>query len=393
MKKKIGLLLAVILVVGAFAGCGQTAESNEAPKAKESKVAADDTAETKEPEEPAEETKGEETKEEELIHIKVASPTFPESFDQIHHYLPIYLGYFEEEGLEVEIVDGTGKDSKLVQSGEVQFVGPTAGLVLSGREAGLDLLSVFNECPVNIFGFAVKNDSEIKEWKDFEGKSIALGDASWQPLAEPILQAGGIDTSKIEWVVLGDTRYQGVDRGQADILLTWLGEIGQLLGQGFDFRYFNGDELLPQVSNTIVTTSTYAKENPEIVKKYNRALAKGIYFLYLNPQAAADIVLQSVPSLEIDKEGAIGTSDYCIKTYLGVTQEEQTDFIENLGIGTLKEESWTSAIKASLDAGTITKDVVATDVFTNDYIDNSWDKAEVEEDAKNYTFKSKQFTE
>ncbi|MDR0886718.1 MAG: ABC transporter substrate-binding protein, partial [Clostridiales Family XIII bacterium] len=333
-----------------------------------------------------------EEKSSKLTHIKIASPTFPESFDQIHHYVPIYLGYFEEEGLEVELVDGTGKDTKLLQSGDVQFIGPSSGLVLSGREAGLDLQTVFNECPVNIFGFAVKSDSDIKDWKDFEGKSIALGDASWQPLAEPILQAGGIDTTKIEWVVLGDTRYQGVDKGQADILFTWLGEIGQLLGQGFDFRYFNGDELLPQVSNTIVTTETYAAENPEIVKAYNRALAKGIYFIFNNPEAAADIVLQSVPSLEIDKAGAVSTSDYCVKTYLGVTEEEQKAAIE-AGIGTSYDETWTNAIDAALKAGTITKDVDAKDVFTNDYIDNSWDKAAVEEDAKNYEFKSKQFTE
>lgn len=375
MKKRIlSMLLVAALAITSLAGCGGSTGSSSG------------SAETSE--ETSEET-GEEASEE-TVSITIASPTALESFDHAVIYVAQAMGYFEEEGLNVTLADGTGKDTKMVSAGQAQFSYPSPGLTLAAIEAGLDIVAVCNWDVVNIFGFAVGKDSGIASWEDFKGKSIALGDASWQSIAEPILAKAGIGAEDVTWEVVGDSRFQAVATGQCDILFTWLCEYGQCIGQGYDFSYFDGNEQIPQLSNGLVTSRAYAEENPDVVKKMTKAYTKAIYFCYANPEAAADTVLAKCPSLEMDKEAAISAMEYCVKSFFGMTEEAQKAYIES-GIGLYEEEPWKLAIESSLASGTITKEIDASTVYTNDYVVNDWDKTEVEEDAAAYEFQSAQF--
>lgn len=370
MKKRVlSMLLTAGLLATMVMGCGSTAESSDTA------ASSDTTADGGK-----------------LTDITIASPTPLESFDHTVIYVAQEMGYFEEEGLNVTLEDGTGKDTKMVSAGQAQFAYPSPGLTLSAIEGGLDIEAVCNWDVVNIFGFAVKADSGINTWDDLKGKSIALGDASWQSIAEPILAKAGISADDVTWQVVGDSRFQAVETGQCDVLFTWLCEYGQCLGQGYDFSYLDGNEMIPQLSNGVVTSKAYAEKNPDIVKAMTAAYTKGIYFTYCNPEAAADIVLAKCTSLEMDKEAAKSAVEYCVKSYTGMTEEAQKAYIES-GIGLYTDEPWKLAVESALASGTITSEIAVSDIYTNDYVVNDWDKAKVEEDAANYTFKSKQFTE
>lgn len=370
MKKRIlSGILTVMMAITMLAGCGSKAtDSTNIDSGTKTTVKESDT----------EESSGE------LTHVTVATPTTLESLDQVVPFIAEKMGYFEEEGLDVTIVDGTGNDTKMIAAGQAQFGCPSPAVMMAADEAGLDLIAVCNYCVVNVFGFAVPEDSSIETWADFEGKTIALGDASWQSIAEPILEAAGIDVTKVEFQVIGDTRYQAVANGQCDILLTWLGEYGQLLGQGYKFRYFDGNEVSPQISNGIVCQRTYAENNPEIIKKMTTAYCKAIYFLYCNPEAAGDILLTRCPSIELSKDELLSALEYSNKTNLGVTEEDQKAYIES-GIGLYDKQLWQNTMEAAFKAGTITKEMDVSMLYTNDYVVTDWDKAEVEEDAKEYT--------
>jgi len=362
MKKKlIALLLALTLVMVTLAGCGSSDTSDE-------------------------------TGEGELVDITLAAPTPLESFDPAIFYVGLAMGYFEEEGINLTLEDATGTDTKMVSSGQAEFAYPSPGVILSALEADMDVLAVGNGNVVNIFGFATNADSGIDSWDDLKGKSIALGDASWQSIAEPILEKAGIGADEVEWVVVGDSRFQSVDTGQTDALLTWLTEYGQCLGQGYDFDYLDGNEVLPQLSNGLVTSQAYADENPEIVEKMLTAYEKSIYFCYLNPEAVADIVLTECTGLEMTKDAAVGAAEYAKKSYLGLTEEDQEAYIES-GIGYYTDAPWEAAVEASLSTGVITEDIDVSTIYTNEFVDETWDKTEVEADSDNYEFTSPQFTE
>ena len=98
-------------------------------------------------------------------------------------YAPLYLadslGYFEEEGLKIELTNGGGADkvmaSVLSGDADIGFCGPEAALyVLLGGSA--DVPTVFGQLTKRDGSFLVSRVEEPDfEWTDLEGKEILAG--------------------------------------------------------------------------------------------------------------------------------------------------------------------------------------------------------------------------
>jgi ABC-type nitrate/sulfonate/bicarbonate transport system substrate-binding protein len=323
----------------------------------------------------------------ELEPIIFASCVALEFFGDAALFVADDLGYFEQEGLKIQFEEAFGTaDAKMVSVGQAQFAFPSPGIILTSIEAGMDLKAVFSHMPVNIFGFAAKKGA-LNSFADLKGKSIALGDASWASIGAPIIKAAGLDPDKdVKWVSVGDARYQSTASGETDALLTWDVEFGYILGLGFDLEYLDADSVLPQLSNTVVVNSKYLNEHPGTVVKFNRALAKGMYFCLQNPAAAADIVLKKYPAIDVSFDGGTKTIEWQLESYFGSTEAEQKEALEKIGL--FHEERWTTTIQAAKDSGVIKSAPPLNELYTNEYIDFSWDRAAVEADAKKYVFGS-----
>lgn len=323
-----------------------------------------------------------------LTKVTFVSPTALESFDYLCIYAADYLGYFKEEGLDVEYVEQIGSDDcKMLAAGTAQFAYPSPGVMLSSIDAGVtDIQAILNYDSIQIFGFAINKDANITDIKDLGGKEIAAPAEATAAVVTPVLDKAGVDVSRVTFISYGDSRYEAVASGAAPALATWLSEYYQLLGQGYDLDYIDGNQYAPQVSNALCTSKTFAEENPETVNKFLRAFIKGMYFCYLNPEAAADITLLTCPNLEIDWDGACGASIGDLKQIYGVTDEEMKADVED-GIGIFDMSMCQSACDNLLDAGTISSGIKAEDYYTNKFVEplaKDFDKAAVEADAQKY---------
>ena len=323
-----------------------------------------------------------------LTKVTFVSPTALESFDYLCIYAADYLGYFEDEGLDVEYVEQMGSDDcKMLAAGTAQFAYPSPGVMLSSVDAGVtDIQAILNYDSIQIFGFATNKDANIKDINDLVGKEIASPAEATAAVISPVLDKAGIDPSEVTFITYGDSRYEAVSSGATPALVTWLSEYYQLLGQGYDLDYIDGNEYAPQVSNSLCTSKTFAKENPETVNKFLRAFVKGMYFCYLNPEAAADITLLTCPNLEIDWDGACGASVGDIKQIFGIEEEDMKKDVED-GIGLFDMEMCQMACDNLLSAGTLSNEIKAEDYYTNEYVEpiaESLDKATVEKDAESY---------
>jgi ABC-type nitrate/sulfonate/bicarbonate transport system substrate-binding protein len=327
---------------------------------------------------------------EKLEKIVFASCVSLEFFGNCNLYAADYLGYFAEEGLEIEFEEAIGTaDAKMVSTGNAQFAYPSPGVILTSLEAGLDIIAVHANQPVNIFGFAF-TPGKITKWEDFKGKSIALGDASWKSIGAPIIKAAGLDPEKdVNWVTVGDARYQATASGQTDTLLTWDVEYGYLLALNFDFKYLDADEVLPQLSNSVIVSTKYAKENPDTVRRFSRALAKAQYFTLQNPAAVADITLRKYPGIDVTFEGATKAVEYQVESYFGSNEAERKATLEKVGY--FPKERWETTVKAAVESGIISKPIPLEKIYTNEFVDSSWSRAAVEEDAKKYEYGSEAY--
>lgn len=367
-KKVTGVLLTTVMVASMLTGCGGSSDSKESGK----------------------ETGGDSS---ELVTVNMASPTKLASMDLCWVTVADKMGYFEDEGIKVNLIECTdGSDPKMVASGQAEFGGWSPSVGLSAVDNGVtNIQAVCNNVRSNMFGIAYNKEGGVTDWADINGKAIASMTDNFSVIYNPILAAAGVDTGSVEYVSYGSSEYEALDSNQAPVMGTWLSEYYMCQGMGYDWGYLSGDDVLPQISNSVWVNTEYAEKNPEVVKGFVRAVCKSMYFCYLNPEAAADMVLNTYPSIEITWEGAVGAIEGNVKGMLGMTEEDAKACIDNHLIGVYDMAIVEQTIQNLVDGGAIKEKLDAATYYTNDYVDTGWDYATVEADAKAYTCTSKTY--
>lgn len=326
---------------------------------------------------------------EELTPVTIAMPRSIETLVDTIIYAAEDMGYFAENGLTVSVEEATGTDTQMVAVGQYNFAVPAPSAILPAIEAGLPIIAIEQYGAWNIFGFSALNGSGINTWEDLHGKTIALGDASWEALAQPLLTAAGIDD--VEYVVAGENRYVQVEEGKIDVLFTWLDEIYLLQAQGYDFNYIDGNEVLKNSANSFICSlDTYAN-NKELVQGFVKGIQMGTYFVAMNPEAAADIALNRFPALAttVDWDGAVAVQKSLKIQSYGVTEEDFEEMSNPTGF--FFAEKWDLNQEACVASGIIAEKLDPEKVYTNEFVLNGMtdeDKARVEKDAAEYVFTS-----
>lgn len=367
VKRIMGILLTTALLASMLAGCGGDSGS--------SKSDGKDSGE--------------------LLEVTMVSSSTVASMDFVWATVAEDMGYFEEEGLKVNVIECTdGSDPKMLASGQADFGGFSPSVGLSAVDSGVtNIQAVCNLICGNIFGFAYNKDSGISDWSDLEGKQIAVLSSTFSVIYDPILSAAGVDPATVEYVTYGSSEYEALDSNQAPAMGSWISEYYMCEGMDYDWGYLSGNDVLPQIANSIWVNTDFAKENPEAVKGFVRAICKAKYFCYLNPEATADLQLSKYPSIEVTWDGAVGSVRGNIKGMLGMTDEEIAACVENKQIGIFDMEIVDQTIQNLLDGGAISQKLDSAVYYTNEYVDTGWDYSEVEEDAANYEYSSKIYKE
>ena len=354
--------MTAVLVTSMFAGCGSSSGTTSSDAKKDG-----------------------------LTEVTMVSSSTVASMDFIWATVADKMGYFEDEGLKVNVVECTdGSDPKMLASGQADFGGFSPSVGLSAVDSGVtNIQAVDNLICGNIFGIACKSNSGIKDWSDLAGKDIAVLSSNFSVIFDPILSAAGVDPSSVNYVTYSSSVYEALDSGQAAGMGTWISEYYMCEGMGYDWTYLSGNDVLPQIANSIWVNTDFEKKNPDAVKGFVRAVNKAKYFCYVNPEAAADLQLATYPSIEVTWDGAVGSVKGNIKGMLGMTDEDIKNTIDNKQIGVFDMDVVDQTVQNLVDGGAIKQKLDPQTYYTNDYVDTDWDYSEVEDDAAKYEFTSK----
>lgn len=296
------------------------------------------------------------------------------------------LGYFDDEGIDVVFEQSySSSATRMVAANQVEFSTPGPHLTAAGIGSGMEIISVFQWFPVDIFGFAVMADSGIETIADLEGKVIGTMTPTTANQVIPIIEAAGVDPESVEMIPVADARVQQLTEGTVDAVWTWDGEWQQWKAEGMDIAYLSGQEVYKSSSNSIIASKALVEEYPELVAGFNRALARGSYFCYKNPRAAADIIITNWTSLLVD----LDTAEEIVKTAVNFMTGGE-DVMESDRIGQHSEDAWNLMMADYVRMGIIEEAVPLEDCFTNQFVEeiNDWDRAIVDADAENYEFVS-----
>lgn len=251
-------------------------------------------------------------------------------------YVAQEKGFFAAQNLEVEIrhVAAPGENFVFLASGEVQFTTADAATVLE-RRAGdppLPLVAIALIGQRGQQGFAVLADSGIESPKGWEGKRAGYKGSEPTPDYLAILNAEGVDRSTIEEVRVG-FEPQVLTEGQVDIFPVFLSNEPDILrGLGFETRLFEAaDYGAPTLGLTYVTTEEYARENPDIVRRFLKAVLHGIEYARDNREEAVEIVLKFAPQEDPAHQR------FMLDTELAAAESELT---ADNGLGWITGEQW-----------------------------------------------------
>ncbi len=205
-------------------------------------------------------------------------------------YAAISEGFFEEEGLNIELIltPGADKVTAAVLSNDVEigFSGSEATIyVYNGGEK--DYLKTFAQLTQKDGTFLVSR-KKIDNFKleDLKGKSIIGGRKGGMPemTFEWALRQNGIDPVKdvnIDTSVAFAAMSGAFVSGQGDFVTLFEPNALQVENQGFGYVVASIGELGGVVPYTSYSArSSYIEKNPEIIEKFTKAIQKGLDFVH-----------------------------------------------------------------------------------------------------------------
>lgn len=277
-------------------------------------------------------------------------------------YVAKEKGFFEEEGLDVEIImPGEAGADQLVASGKAQFgVGYQEG-VTQARIQGVPLVSIAAVIQHNTSGFASPVARNIVTPKDFEGKSYGgWGSPAEQSVIESLMKTENADVNKVNIVNIGDADFFTAIKQDIDftwIYYGWTGIEAELRGEKINMIYLTDySDKLDYYTPVLTTNEKMISSNPEVVKAFVKAVSKGYEFAIANPDAAADILIKAVPDL--DAELVKKSQEWLAEKY----QDDAPRW------GEQKLEVWENYAAWMLEHGLLEKELDAEKAFTNEFL-------------------------
>ena len=238
-------------------------------------------------------------------------------------YVAQEKGYFEDEGLEVEIVQPPedGADA-LVASGKAQF-GISFQDTMAPGVVGEDALPTTAVAAVvqhNTSGIISRKGAGMDTPKGLEGKKYATWDAPIEKaMMENVVEADGGDFSKVELIPSTVTdEVSALESKSVDaiwIFYAWAGVATEVAGLETDYFAFKDiNPAFDYYTPVIIGNNEFLEKEPETAKKFLSAVKKGYEDAIEDPDGAAEILCEAAP--ELDQEFVKASQEYLKDQYI-----------------------------------------------------------------------------
>ncbi|SKA32601.1 NMT1/THI5 like [Enhydrobacter aerosaccus] len=239
---------------------------------------------------------------------------------RIGEYAPILIaeakGFFKEEGIDHKTVDGgPGKNPiPIVAVGQAQFGLATNGMMLVSARLAKDPVDVvavgtlFQQAPSAYLSIAAP-DAPAPKPKDMEGKTVGV-QAGSEFMFHAFTKKNGVDESKVKLVQVNAT-VEPLMVGKIDFFSGWVVnqtyQIEQeaakpdapptVKGKSWKAMRF-ADYGIPAYTDVIFTSTDLLKKNPELVRHYLSAVAKGMQYVIDHPDESAELLAKFPGQIE-----------------------------------------------------------------------------------------------
>jgi ABC-type nitrate/sulfonate/bicarbonate transport system substrate-binding protein len=280
-------------------------------------------------------------------------------------YVAESLGYFADQGLEVEIVQPPedGADA-LVASGKAQFgvsFQDTMAPGVAGDNA-IPTTAVAALIQHNTSGIVSRAGEGMDTPKGLEGKKYATWDTPIElAMMENVVEGDGGDFSKVELIPSTVTdEVTALQTESVDAIWIFYGWAGVKMElEELPIDYFAFSDLNPvfdYYTPVVIANNDFLEEEPEIAKKFLTALRDGYEYAIENPQEAAAILCEAAP--ELDEELVLASQEYLADQYKA--EVDQWGYID--------PERWNAFYQWLNENGLSDTEIPENAGFSNDYL-------------------------
>ena len=268
-------------------------------------------------------------------------------------YVAIEEGYFEEEGLKIDLVNGFGADKVMtaVISGEadIGFMGAEAS-VYAYQEGATDPVVNFAQLTQRAGNFLVaREEMPDFQWEDLKEKKVLGGRKGGMPemVFEYILRKNGIDPQKDlvidQSIDFGSTAAAFTGDDSADFTVEFEPSATALEqeGAGYVVASLGVDSgYVPYTSYS--ARSSYMEEHPDVIQKFTNGLQKGMEYVQTHtPEEIAQVIAPQFEETDLETITTIVTRYYEQDTWKEnlVFEKESFELLQDIleEAGELKE--------------------------------------------------------
>ncbi|MBR0896740.1 ABC transporter substrate-binding protein [Bradyrhizobium tropiciagri] len=233
------------------------------------------------------------------IVVQLATPIPDLSF--LNLYVGRELGYFAEEGLEVELRYGSGAPlaAQLAVSGDADIGAMTHEPAFLGYSKGVRGKIFYQTLTHLIYFAAAPAGSAIRTVADLRGKKLGVLGLAGASLivGRSMLREGGVEPQPDTFlpVGVGDLALSALQAGRVDALFLWEGAYASIGRTGYRFQFIYHPRLAHVGSAGYFSSYSTLQKRADDLARFSRAAARATSFLLANPEEALQLWWRANP--------------------------------------------------------------------------------------------------
>ena len=240
-------------------------------------------------------------------------------------YVALANGYFEEAGLDVQVVQPPEDGAvTLVASGKAQF-GVSFQDSLAPAFAGDSPMPVTAVAAIiqhNTSGIVSRAGEGMDTPRGLEGKKYATWDLDVEKATiRDVMAADGGNFDLVELIPSTVTdEVSALQSGSVDaiwIFYGWAGVACEVAGLDTDyFEFADIDPVFDYYTPVLIGSNAWLEENPDAARAFLAALSKGYTYAAEHPAEAADILMEAAPELKANSALVYASQEYLAGEYI-----------------------------------------------------------------------------
>jgi len=328
------------------------------------------------------------------VTVAVATAQFATSVSP-YSSIPKFLGYWQEEGLDVTVlgVAGSAIAMPMILSGQVDFAFPGTPWYLAVVAENPDVVAYYCLYPHNQFRIAVRENSPFLGLRDLKGAKVGVPDLASAAVVygKAALRSVGLDPERdVEFLPVGNQAVQiayALLRNQIEAFIGFDNNVGGLEALGVRIRLLSTEFDKRLGCGLVIATkrSTLANQR-RVAVGVARGIAKGTLFALTNPEAAVRIHWRVYPET---KPVVAAESEALRRGVMELKARLETMRIDNTPKklwGYVSEDTFQYYQRFLYTYQQIKRIVPFREAFDDSLIPeiNNWDKASIAKQAREY---------